>query len=75
MGSTPSLRRLALMRHDRATANELPEIEVWMVADAACGLAEGRGPQVLHGVPVVLDAWAESTQSAVSGKVPHPHRR
>ena len=44
--------------HDRATADELPEVAVWFLAEAACSLAEGAGIDELRAAWAVLEAWS-----------------
>ncbi|TAK21083.1 MAG: hypothetical protein EPO40_30050 [Myxococcaceae bacterium] len=38
--------------------DELPDIAIWSVAEAACSLAEGEGVEVLEGATLTLEAWA-----------------
>lgn len=43
---------------ERATRDELGEVAVWFLADAACALAEGAELEELRGAWALLDAWA-----------------
>lgn len=46
--------------YERGTPEDLPEVAVWFLADAACALAEGEGLEELRGAWAVLDAWADT---------------
>lgn len=46
--------------HERATVEDLPEVAVWFLADAACELAEGAGIEELRGAWAMLHAWASA---------------
>lgn len=40
-----------------AVDDELPDIAIWSVAEAACALAEGESPDVLVAAQLTLEAW------------------
>ncbi len=60
----PDLFQVALDGSGAATAaptevdDELPDIAIWSVAEAACALAEGENEDVLVAATLTLEAWA-----------------
>lgn len=64
----PDLFQVALDGSGSATApptevdDELPDIAIWSVAEAACSLAEGEGVEVLEAATLTLEAWAAEVQ-------------